>query len=81
MCLAVPGKIIEIDTSSGIRMCKVDFGGVFQKACLDALPEANIGDYIIVHAGYGLSVLDEAEALETLKLFAQINTIGVTPKV
>lgn len=68
MCLGVPGKIIEINDSAGIRMGKIDFGGVVREACLEALPDAKIGDYTIVHAGFGLNILSEEEANETLSL-------------
>jgi hydrogenase expression/formation protein HypC len=73
MCLAVPGKIIEIYESAGLKMGKVDFGGVTREACLAYVPEAKIGDYTIIHVGFALNLLDEAEALETLRLFDEIS--------
>jgi len=73
MCLAVPGKIIEIYESAGLKMGKVDFGGVTREACLAYVPEAKIGDYTIIHVGFALNLLDEAEALETLQLFDEIS--------
>ncbi len=73
MCLAVPGKIIEINNSSTPIMCKVSFGGVIKEICLELLPEAKVGNYVIVHVGFALSIVDEQEALETLKLFEQMN--------
>jgi len=75
MCLAVPGKIIEIYDTAGMRMGKVDFGGVFREACLETVPEANIGAYVIVHAGFALSVLSESEAMETLEAFRELGDI------
>jgi hydrogenase expression/formation protein HypC len=75
MCLAVPGKIIEIYDTAGMRMGKVDFGGVFREACLETVPEANIGTYVIVHAGFALSVLSESEAMETLDAFRELGDI------
>ncbi len=75
MCLAVPGKIIEIYNSSGLRMGKIDFGGVTREACLEALPEANIGDYTIVHAGFALSLLSEAEAQASLDALRELASI------
>ncbi|MCJ7622363.1 MAG: HypC/HybG/HupF family hydrogenase formation chaperone [Anaerolineaceae bacterium] len=72
MCLAIPGKIVEISSGIGIRMCKVDFGGVIREVCIETIPEANIGDYVIVHAGFALSLLNEAEAKETLELINEI---------
>ncbi len=73
MCLGIPGKIIEIHEESGLRMGKVDFGGVVREACIQALPEAKIGDYTIVHAGFALNLLSEEEANETLELLREIS--------
>lgn len=78
MCLGVPGKIIEINSASGIRMGRVDFGGVVREACLEAIPEAIVGDYIIVHAGFALSLLSEQEANETLTLLREISLLEDT---
>ena len=72
MCLAVPGKIIEIYEEAGLKMGKIDFGGVIREACLAYVPEAKVGDYTIIHVGFALNLLDEAEAMETLKLFDEI---------
>jgi hydrogenase expression/formation protein HypC len=72
MCLGVPGKIIEILSGVGVRMCKVDFGGVIREVCIEALPEAKIGDWTIVHAGFALNLLSEEEAQETLSLLNEI---------
>jgi len=73
MCLAVPGKIIDIYENAGLKMGKIDFGGVTREACLAYVPEAKIGDYTIIHVGFALNLLDEAEALETLRLFDEIS--------
>lgn len=73
MCLAVPGKIIEIYENAGLMMGKIDFGGVIREACLAYVPEAKVGDYTIIHVGFALNLLDETEALETLKLFDDIS--------
>jgi hydrogenase expression/formation protein HypC len=75
MCLAVPGKIIEIYDSAGMRMCKIDFGGVVREACLQALPDANVGDFTIVHAGFALNILSEVEAQETLEALRELGEI------
>jgi len=72
MCLAIPGKIISIGESGGIKMCKVDFSGVVQDACIETVPEAKVGDYIIVHAGFALNILSEEDAKETLEIFRQL---------
>ena len=72
MCLGVPGKIISIHEENGLHMCRVDFGGVVREACIEAIPEAKIGDYTIVHAGFALNLLSEQEANETLTLLREI---------
>jgi hydrogenase expression/formation protein HypC len=72
MCLGVPGKITEIYEIGGMHMCKVDFGGVTREVCIQALPEAGIGDYVIVHAGFALNILSEQEAQETLNLLSEL---------
>jgi hydrogenase expression/formation protein HypC len=75
MCLGVPGKIIEIHADRGLRMCKVDFGGVIREVCIETLPEAQIGDYTIVHAGFALNLLSEEDALETLALLKELSLL------
>jgi hydrogenase expression/formation protein HypC len=80
MCLAVPGKLIAIEGEDPLaRRGKVDFGGVVREAQLAYVPEAKVGDYVIVHVGFALSILDEQEAEETLKVFAQYDNV-VTPR-
>jgi hydrogenase expression/formation protein HypC len=76
MCLAVPGKIIEIYEAGGLKMAKLDYGGVVREACLAYVPEAQVGEYAIVHAGFALSILDEAEALKTLEVFREIDLLA-----
>ncbi len=73
MCLGVPGKIVEIYTDRGLRMCKVDFGGAVREACIETLPDARVGDYTIVHAGFALSLLSEEEAQSTLELLREMS--------
>ena len=75
MCLGVPGKIIEMYEANGLQMGKVDFGGVTKEICLAYVPEAQVGQYTIVHVGFALNILDEAEALETLQLLREIGAI------
>jgi hydrogenase expression/formation protein HypC len=72
MCLAVPGKLIEITLENGLRMGRVDYSGTVGTACLEYVPEAEVGQYVIVHAGFAISVLDEEEALKTLALFDEM---------
>ena len=76
MCLGVPGKVIEMYESNGMKMGKVDFGGVVREACLEYLPDIQIGDYTIVHVGFGLNILDEEEAQETLQMLKEIDMLA-----
>ena len=69
MCLAVPGKVLEITEGGPMRMAQVDFGGVVKEVCLAYLPEVEVGEYVIVHVGFAIQKLDEASALATLDLF------------
>ena len=72
MCLGVPGKIIEIYQRDELHMCKVDFGGVVREVCIETLPEAKVGDYTIVHAGFALNLLSEQDAQETLEILHEM---------
>jgi hydrogenase expression/formation protein HypC len=73
MCLAIPGKVIEIESKSQPKMGKVSFGGIQKRVCLEWVPDVKIGDYVIVHVGFAISKMDEKEAMETLKLFEEID--------
>jgi hydrogenase expression/formation protein HypC len=75
MCLGVPGKIVETYEKGGLQMAKVDFGGIFREACLEYVPEAQVGEYCIIHVGFAISLLSESEAMETLDLLKQIADI------
>jgi hydrogenase expression/formation protein HypC len=75
MCLAVPGKITEIYSAGGLRMGKVDFGGAIREACLETLPEAEVGNYTIVHAGFALNLLSEEEAQLSLEALRELASI------
>jgi len=75
MCLAVPGKVIEIKLTDPILMGKVDFGGVIREVCLEAVPEVKIGDYVIIHAGFALNILSEQEARDSLHAFRELDEI------
>ena len=75
MCLAIPGKIVEIYEDKGLRMGKLDFGGTIKKACLQYLPEVQIGDYALVHVGFALSKVDEEEAAKTYQLLEEMGEI------
>jgi len=69
MCLAIPAKIVDIDNQSAT----VEVGGVTRQASIVLLPDARLGNYILIHAGFAISLVDEAEALETIKLFEQLS--------
>jgi hydrogenase expression/formation protein HypC len=75
MCLAVPGKILSISGEDLLRMGKVNFGGVVKDVNLAYTPEANVGDYVVVHVGFALSVVDEAEAQQTFEYLRQIGEL------
>jgi hydrogenase expression/formation protein HypC len=77
MCLAVPGRLIEVTESDPVRRSgRVDFGGVAREVSLAYTPEAKVGDYVVVHVGFALSVLDEEEAKRTLEDFAAITALA-----
>jgi len=76
MCLGVPGKISEIYEANQMKMGKIDFGGVVRAACLDFVPEAQVGDYAVIHVGFAISILSEAEAQETLAMLREIGELG-----
>jgi len=76
MCLGIPAKVIELYETNGMKMAKVDFGGALKEACMEYLPEVKVGDYTIIHVGFGLSILDEKEAAETMELLRQIDSLG-----
>lgn len=67
MCLALPGKILAIRGEVDLRMGEVDFSGVKKSVCLAYTPEAKVGDYVIVHVGFAISVLNEKQAQATLR--------------
>ncbi len=73
MCLAIPGKVLSIDTNVQPTMGTVSFGGIEKRVCLEWTPEISLGDYVIVHVGFAISKMDEQEALETLKLIQEID--------
>ena len=77
MCLAIPGKLIEISQNAeGVRMGKANFGGIVKQICLEYTPEVNTGDYVLVHVGFALSKVDEEEAERTYKLLEEMNALG-----
>jgi hydrogenase expression/formation protein HypC len=75
MCLAIPGKIIELNEKNGVRMSKVDFGGITREACMEYVPEARIGEYVLVHVGFAISRVDEEEAARTYQYLAEMDAL------
>jgi hydrogenase expression/formation protein HypC len=75
MCLAIPGKVIEIDRTSKPLTGKVDFGGIKKQVCLEYVPDVKIGEYVIAHVGFAISTMDETEAQKTLELFDEVREI------
>ena len=76
MCLAVPGKILGTEEREQSRLGRVEFGGIVREVCLDLVPEAEVGDYVIVHAGFAISRLDAEEAERTYQLLAEMEQAG-----
>ena len=72
MCLAIPGKVIEIFDENGLKMGKIDYSGTSNIACLEYVPDIKAGEYVIVHAGFAISVIDESEARKTLELWDEM---------
>lgn len=66
MCLGIPGKVIEIYDENGLKMGNIDYSGTVNKVCLEYVPEIQLGQYTIVHAGFGISIINEEEAQKTL---------------
>jgi len=77
MCLGIPGKVLSIEPNSvGMMMGRVSFGGVIKEVCLAYVPEAQVDDYVIVHAGFALNRLDEAEANEVFEALAELEEVA-----
>ncbi len=74
MCLAIPGKILAISEDNGVRAGRVEFGGIVRAVCLDYVPEAESGDYVMVHVGFAISQVDREEAERT---YALLNEMGL----
>ena len=77
MCLAIPGRLIEVsEDAHGVRMGKANFGGIVKRVCLEYTPEANAGDYVLVHVGFALGKVDEDEAARTYKLLEEMEQLA-----
>ena len=75
MCLAIPGKVLEVYEQRGMRMAKVQFGGIVRETCLEYVPETRIGDYVLVHVGFAISRIDEAEAERTYQALRELDQL------
>lgn len=75
MCLAIPGKILDLRVANGIRSGRVQFGGITREACLDFVPEAGIGDYVMVHVGFAISRVDREEAERTYRILESMGVL------
>ena len=75
MCLAIPGKVLEEFEQRGMRMAKVQFGGIIREASLDYTPDAKVGDYVLVHVGFAISTVDAEEAARSYELLEQMDQL------
>ena len=83
MCLAIPGKVVETFDRGGMQMARVQFGGITREACLEYVPDTQVGDYVLVHVGFALSRVDEEEASRTYQALADLDQLTEldTPEV
>jgi hydrogenase expression/formation protein HypC len=75
MCLAIPGKVLNTYDQRGLRMAKVQFGGIVREACLEYVPETQVGEYVLVHVGFAISRVDEAEAKRTYQALKDLDQL------
>ena len=75
MCLAIPGKVVQEFERQGMHMARVQFGGIVRETCLEYVPTAQVGDYVLVHVGFAISVVDEEEAKRTYELLENMNQL------
>jgi hydrogenase expression/formation protein HypC len=77
MCLAIPGKLIEVAPDpNGVKMGKANFAGIVKQVCLEYIPDAKLGDFVLVHVGFALQKVDEAEAARTYQALADLQQLG-----
>jgi hydrogenase expression/formation protein HypC len=83
MCLAIPGKVVETFEQGGMQMARVQFGGITRDACLEYVPETQVGEYVLVHVGFAISRVDEEEAARTYQALADLDQLTEleTPEV
>ncbi len=76
MCLAIPGKIVALHDNAGVRMGKVDFGGITREACMEYVADARLGDFVMVHVGFAIAKVDEEEAARTYKFLEEMDQLA-----
>lgn len=76
MCLGIPGKLLEVSEQDALPMGKVEFGGITKDICLAYVPEAQVGEYVLVHVGFAISRIDEAEAQQIFEYIQQIGELS-----
>lgn len=76
MCLAIPGRVVETFDRDGLRMARVQFGGIVREACLEYVPDAAAGEYVLVHVGFAISRVDEEEAARTYQLLEELDQLS-----
>lgn len=76
MCLAIPGKVVEAFDLGGMRMAKVQFGGIIREACLEYVPDTKVGEYVLVHVGFAISKVDEEEAHRTYRILEEMDQLS-----
>ncbi len=75
MCLAIPGKLVEVFAEGGLKMGRLNYDGTINKVCLEYVPEIEIGQYALVHAGFAISILDEEEAAQSFAAWREFNQL------
>jgi hydrogenase expression/formation protein HypC len=76
MCLAIPGRVVETFERDGLHMARVQFGGIVREACLEYVPDAAVGEYVLVHVGFAISRVDEEEAARTYQLLEELDQLS-----
>ena len=77
MCLGIPGKVLEVFQRDNLPMAKIEFSGIVKEACLAYTPEAEVGDYVLIHVGFAISRIDEQEANEIFQYLDEIQAAGM----
>lgn len=81
MCLGIPGRVLEVYEQDNLPMGKVDFNGIVKEACLAYTPEAEVGDYVLIHVGFAISRIDEQEAAEIFQYLDEIAAAGMAEEM